>query len=441
MRRRYNFGERPLPSNSNIRRRHFSVVNATLVLFACVCCDVALAQSDVAAAGRTVAPPNERFHVETERDLRVTTAVPTKLETLQIFGFGLYAKNVQPVWIQIENLGDENLWFLPSGVDEGYFTPIETSYRQQNQIPILDWALNRDYFALGMRMQIAPGELRSGYIFTRVDQGTKSFNVDVASKEEQYRLSFFVPVPGLRVDHYEVAWDELYAEDEFKDVDLESLTAEVEALPCCVTDKKGKNNGDPLNLVIVGEGQDVFYAFLRAGWDETEIIYSRSLWKMMRSSIGGSEYRYSPVSALYVYGRPQDIALQKARATIDQRNHLRLWATPLRFDGKPVWIGQISRDIGVRLTSKTITTHKIDPDVDETREFLLEDLVYAQSVSAVGYVGGVGAAPFDQPRGNLTGDPYFTDGLRIVIFLSADPVAIDEIAYFEMGQHPIRVGK
>lgn len=428
-------------NNFYILRRHFSVVKSTVVLVACICCGATLAQSRDDAAGRTVAPPNDRFQVETDRDIRVTTAVPTELETLQIFGFGLYAKNIQPVWIQIENLSDENLWFLPSGVDEGYFTPIETSYRQQNQVPILDWALNRDYFAQGMRMQIGPGDLRSGYIFTRVDQGTKSFNVDVVSKEDQYRLSFFVPVPGLRVDHYEFVWEELYAEDEFEDVDLESLIAEVEALPCCVTDKKGKDKGDPLNLVIVGEGQDVFYAFLRAGWDETETIYSGSLWKMMRSSIGGSEYRYSPVSALYVYGRPQDIALQKARATIDQRNHLRLWATPLRFDGKPVWIGQISRDIGVRLTSKTITTHKIDPDVDETREFLLENLVYAQSVSGVGYVGGVGAATFDEPRGNLTGDPYFTDGLRVVMFLSADAVAIDEIDLVDLGQHPLRVGQ
>jgi hypothetical protein len=430
-----------LPSNFYNRSHQFGFVKATIVLVACISCGATLAQSRNAASGRTVAPPNDRFHVEIERDIRVTTAVPTKMETLQIFGFGLYAKNIQPVWIQIENLSDESLWFLQSGVDEGYFTPIETSYRQQNQIPILDWALNRDYYALGMRMEIGPGDLRSGYIFTRVDQGTKSFNVDVASKEKLYRLSFFVPVPGLRVDHHRIVWEELYAEDEFKDVDLESLTAEIEALPCCVTDKKEKNYGDPLNLAIVGEGQDVFYAFLRAGWDETEVIYSRSIWKTMRSSISGGEYRYSPVSALYVYGRPQDVALQKARASIHQRNHLRLWATPLRFDGKPVWIGQISRDIGVRPTIKTITTHKIDPDVDETREFLLEDLVYAQSVSGVGYVGGVGAATFDEPRGNLTGDPYFTDGLRIVMFLSADPVAIDEIDLIDMGQHPLRVGK
>ena len=416
-------------------------MHATIVFLTIVCCDATLAQNSVDIDGRTAPPPNDRFHVETDRDIRVTTAVPTKAETLQIFGFGLYAKNIQPVWIQIENMGDESLWFLPSGIDEGYFTPIETSYRQQNQIPFLDWALNRDYYALGMRMQIAPGDLRSGYVFTRVDQGTKSFNVDVIGRKEQYRLSFFVPVPGLRVDHHAIAWDELYAEDEFKDVDLEDLTAEIEALPCCVKDKKGEKDGDPLNLVIVGEGQDVFYAFMRADWDETETVYGGSLWRTMRSSISGGEYRYSPVSALYVYGRAQDIALQKARTSIHQRNHLRLWATPLRFDGKPVWIGQISRDIGVRLTTKTITTHKIDPNVDETREYLLENLVYAQSVSGVGYVGGVGAATFEQPRGNLTGDPYFTDGLRIVMFLSGDAVAVDEIEHFDMGQHPLGVGK
>jgi len=424
-----------LPTSYYIRQ--IRLLHTCIVLFACILCGETLAQNQENAVGHTAPPPNDRFHVETERNIRVTAAVPTTAETLQIFGFGLYSKNIQPVWIQIENLSDEGLWFLPSGIDEGYFTPIETSYRQQNRISFLDWALNRDYYALSMRMRIEPGELRSGYVFTRVDQGTKSFNVDVIGKEEQYRLSFFVPVPGLRVDHHKIIWDELYAEDEFKDVNLESLITEIEALPCCVTDKKGKNNGDPLNLVIVGEGLDVFYAFMRAGWDETETIYGGSLWRTMRSSISGGEYRYSPVSALYVYGRAQDVALQRARTSIHQRNHLRLWATPLRFDGKPVWIGQISRDIGVRLTSKTITTHKIDPDVDETREYLLENLVYAQSVSAVGYVGGVGAATFDRPRGNLTGDPYFTDGLRVVVFLSSESVAIDEIDYIDMGHHPL----
>ena len=156
----------------------------------------------------------------------------------------------------------------------------------------------------------------------------------------------------------------------------------------------------------------------------------------MKSSVAGSEYRYSPVSAQYVFGRGQDAALQRARSSIDERNHLRIWLTPMRFEGTPVWIGQISRDIGVRFTTKTITTHKIDPNVDETRDFLVEDLVYSQGLAKIGYVRGVGAASFDEPRGNLTGDPYFTDGLRVVMWVSGSPVGFDEIEIVELGADP-----
>jgi len=71
-------------------------------------------------------------------------------------------------------------------------------------------------------------------------------------------------------------------------------------------------------------------------------------------------------------------------------------------------MGQISRDIGVRWTKKTITTHKIDPDVDETRGYLLEDLAYAQALEKYTFVGGVGEVSYTQPKGNLTGDPWFS---------------------------------
>jgi hypothetical protein len=427
------------PSNNNVqvRVRHVVIISFLFCLY--LVCQQVQGQGHNDVGSQQIAPPNERFYVETERNVRVTTAVPTVSETLQIFGVSLYTRNIQPVWVQIENLGEEKLMFLPTSVDEAYFTPIETSYRRQDRITILDWALTRDYYDMNMGMYIEPGESRSGYIFTRIDEGTKSFNVDIISEKEQFRMSFFVPVPGLRVDHYNIDWEDLYAKEEIRNVDLDGLIAGLEALPCCTTDKKAKSDGDPLNIAIVGNLKDVYYAFMRAGWDETETIYHASLWKTMISAIGGSEYRYSPISALYVYDRAQDAALQKARANIHQRNHLRLWMTPMRFEDKPVWIGQISRDIGVRMTRKTITTHKIDPDVDETREYLLEDLAYAQSLAAFGYVGGVGLALYDQPRSNLTGDPYFTDGLRIVMFVSAEPIAIDEIDYLNLGQHPLLV--
>jgi hypothetical protein len=383
-----------------------------------------------------VSPPNDRIFEKTIGNVRVSTAVPSAEETKQIFGINLYRKNIQPVWVQVENMSEEKLIFLPFGLDKAYFSPIETSFRHQNRIPVLIPETNRFFFDSRLRLRIEAGSKQSGYIFSRVDQGTKSFNVDIISNTNKYLTTFFIPVPGLRVDHYEVDLKKLYSEDELVDVDLEGLVKGIEHLPCCVTDKSQKATGDPLNIAIVGNNKDVYYAFMRAGWDETETLYGGSLWQTIKSSLSGSEYRYSPVSALYVFGRPQDVAFQKARSTIDERNHLRLWISPMRYEGRPVWIGQISRDIGVRLTWKTITTHKIDADVDETREYLLEDLVYAQSLKKFGYVRGVGEYLYDSPRGNLTGDPWFTDGLRVVLIVSGEQTDISEIELLDLGAQP-----
>jgi hypothetical protein len=94
-----------------------------------------------------------------------------------------------------------------------------------------------------------------------------------------------------------------------------------------------------------------------------------------------------------------------------------------------VWFGQISRDIGVRLTDQTwnLTTHKIGPDVDFDRAYLLQDLLMSGFVEKYGYVNGVGAAPASAPRTNLTGDPYYTDGLRAVVFLSNETTSLGAI--------------
>ena len=142
---------------------------------------------------------------------------------------------------------------------------------------------------------------------------------------------------------------------------------------------------------------------------------------------------FSPMSPLYVYGRKQDVAIQRARSTIHMRNHLRIWLSPMRFQGKPVWVGQISRDIGVRFTSKssTLTTHKIDPDVDEARNGLVSDLIYSQALVRFGFVKGVGKAPRNEPRQNLTGDPYYTDGLRVVLWFEDRPLSLTEVEFID----------
>jgi hypothetical protein len=279
----------------------------------------------------------------------------------------------------------------------------------------------------------------SGFIFTRLEEGTKAFNVDVSDAERFDTFTFFIPVPGLNVDHYQVDWANLYPPEQVRDFDApEPLLDAIEEFVCCVKDKSGENNGDPLNLVVIGHPRDVYYSFIRAEWDETESVDRASAWKTMKSFIGGGEYRYSPVSSLYVFGRAQDVAFQMARDNIHERNHLRLWMAPARYQGIPVWLGQISRDIGVRFTRKTITTHKIDPDVDETRESLLENMVYHQALMKFGYARGFEAVPIEAPQGNLTGDPWFSDGYRMVLWVTSQPVALDELEFLDWDLPPER---
>ena len=373
----------------------------------------------------------DRVQSQVKNGVRVSAAVPSAKESRKLFGKDLYKDGIQPVWLRIENNLDQKLNFLPVGLDPAYFTPLEVANLDARPDRAPQLLIDPFFLEQGMLLQVDPGTERSGFTFSRLDEGTKAFNVDIVAEGYFETFTFFVPVPGLNIDHYSVDWQSLYVEQEWRERDADELITLLEKAPCCVTDKKGTGSGDPLNLVLIGRPLDIYTAFIRAGWDETEAIDRSSAWKTFKSFVGGGEYRYSPVSSLYVFNRPQDVAFQKARENIHERNHLRLWMTSSSYQGVPVWLGQISRDIGVRFTTKTITTHKIDPDVDETREFLLENLGYAQSLKRVGYVGGVGTVPLDQPRGNLTGDPWFTDGYRLVLWVSSEPVTLAEIEWLD----------
>jgi hypothetical protein len=212
-----------------------------------------------------------------------------------------------------------------------------------------------------------------------------------------------------------------------QNLDEAAFRAWIETLPCCVLGGDRETPGDPLNVVFVGASPILFPALARQGWHVTEAITTGSIWRTIASSLFGARYRYGPVSPLYMFGRPQDVAVQKARSNVDLRNHMRLWRAPVNVHGTPVWVGQISRDIGVRLTRKTLTTHKIDPEVDGARWYLMQDMFYSQSLLRYAFAKGVGAATPERPRENYTGDPYWTDGLRLVMWLSGEPVSYQKV--------------
>jgi len=266
-------------------------------------------------------------------------------------------------------------------------------------------------------------------VLTNLDQGIKYVNVELISAggAQVRRFTFLAPVPGLKEDYLPLQDKAIYKTEEIRDLGEAAFRSWVEALPCCVLGGDKRTPGDPLNIVFVGERSILIPALVRQGWHVTEAVSVASAWRTIESSVFGSRYRYGPVSPLYVFGRHQDVAFQKARSNVNLRNHMRLWQAPVTMDGTTVWVAQISHDIGVRLTSKTITTHKVDPDMDEARWYLMQDMFYSQSLSRYALAKGVGASLPDKPRVNYTGDPYWTDGLRLVMWLSAEPVSYQRV--------------
>ena len=372
-------------------------------------------------------PFRERAQTQCERNVCVTAVVLSAEESEAVFGLPLYKKGIQPVWLEIDNKDEEEVWFPPVGLDPDYFAPLEVAYMHHGTFSkSTNERMDQYLHGLALRGRIAPGRIRSGFVFTNLDMGTKAFNVDLVGEDQPIRtFTFFMSVPGLRVSHQDVDWESLYQEAEIVSYDNEAdLRRALEDLPCCATNKDGTKQGKPVNLVVIGRGKDLYHKLIRRGWDETESLEKGSTSETQPSSIFAKAYRYAPVSPLHLCGRHQDAAFRKTRKTAEERNHLRLWLSPIRYKGNPVWIGQISRDIKVRYLPNTF---RLEPLVDEARTYILQDLWFSQGLEKFGYVKGVGAASMSEPRLDLEGAPYFTDGYRVVLWLSSRPVSFSDV--------------
>ena len=78
----------------------------------------------------------------------------------------------------------------------------------------------------------------------------------------------------------------------------------------------------------------------------------------------------------------------------------------------------------------------IDPDIDESRRYLVEDLLYSQALNRLGLVKGVGASSKAEPRLNLMDDPYYTDGLRAVMFFEPRPYSLSQLEVLDWERVP-----
>jgi hypothetical protein len=341
-------------------------------------------------------------------------------ESERYFGVSLADKGMQAVWLNVKNSSDGTLYYLPATTDANYYTPPEASRIFRAGLPSeADRKRELLFVQQAMPEAIGPGQSKSGFVLTHREGGIKFVRAGFVGPSLRFEFHFVVQLESKLYAAQKIDFDALPPAAE--DVELASLRAKLEELSCCTSNEEGSRSGDPLNLVVIGSGADAIFPFIERGWRLDEPLDIHSVLRTVSAFIFGTEYTTSPVSPLYVFGRPQDIALQKARNNISLRNHLRVWRAPFTAEGQDVWVGQISRDIGTKLTTQTwsLTTHRISPEVDQDRYYLLQDLLLTGQAYRFGFVKGVGSSSPSDPRKNLGYDPYVTDGLRLVVFLGS----------------------
>ncbi len=404
---------------------------------------------------------------QTQAGVEITITVPDTRASERILGVPVARHGLQIVQVRISNHSERTFRLQFRSMDPRYSTPLEAAarchfsiLRRLSAFGLLGWLfapllllvpfkLITAYWANGCmdglfqelgfhRRPILPGMTAEGLVFTTLEAGTKLVRVylmaisrrtdsptstpeiaNASAHEHDIDLTFSMNVPNLSVDYEHQQLAERSAHAEFEACTVPTLLERLKTVPAVTSNRSGRGHGDPVNLVVIGSFETLLLAFV-GRWDETEAITLSTCWKTVRAFLLGTEYRYSPVSPLYLFGRGQDIALQSIRESINIRLHLRLWLAPFRLHGQPVWVGQVSRDIGVRFTTKVwnLTTHRIDPDIDESREYVLDDLLDDMRVEAAGHVAATTPSTPSAPGRNLTGDPYFTDGQRVVILLA-----------------------
>ena len=356
-----------------------------------------------------------RAERQVDGGVRVSASVPGADETEAIFGVPLYEQGIQPVWLQVENGSDADLRYAPVGTDRFYFSALEVAWKHRGGFSD-DGKLEMEkrFHELTMDRNVPAGETRSGFVFTHARPGAKDVNVDLLSPDNFYYFTFLLRVPGFIPDYANVDFKSIYKAKDVADLDETGLRAALSDLPCCSGETAADTDGDPINIILIGEGKDILYALLRARWVET-------------SGDDASDSRTN-----FFFGRSQDAIFRYGGSAVDDGSYdLRLWMAPMLIEGKQVWMGQLKHIIDHRWIVR-----RPDPDVDNAREFMLQNLWYSQSLLKFAWIAGDEVVPVESWWLSFRGDEYFTDGFRGVFWISGDPVSLLETMAVDWDELP-----
>lgn len=174
------------------------------------------------------------------------------------------------------------------------------------------------------------------------------------------------------------------------------------------------HEGDMVNLIFVAQQKELQNAFERAGWVQTDKWNPIFVWHLMRHGTGDA---HVPMARFYLFGRVQDYsyALPDPQAVVSRRHHLRIWKTNYTQNGTPIWVGSATHDVAIEIAKNgRLINHRIDPKVDEERDFIGGDLTETASVSSQEYLHSV--TPVFEAK-TASGEAYHSDSRILLLDL------------------------
>ena len=191
----------------------------------------------------------------------------------------------------------------------------------------------------------------------------------------------------------------------------------LDSLPKRVSDADG-NPGDRVNFILIGSQEQVQAALKTGGWVLVDRSNGDAVVSGLLASFSKQSYVTLPMSELELFGRAQDFGYAQADPlrVVASRHHFRLWKAPFDLEGRQVWAGAGTHDIGFdRDQRNNGITHKIDPETDGERDYIGESLTQAGMVVKTVYM--TPSDPVTTAK-TATGGEFHSDGRTLLMYLA-----------------------
>ena len=248
----------------------------------------------------------------------------------------------------------------------------------------------------------------AGRLFLGINQSQK----DAGGATGAFHVVIAVTDPGLSTAEASVAGGP-------PETRISSITpALLDEIPRRVSDTD-HNPGDMVNILIVGTEDELVRAFTAAGWVQVDSSVQETVLAGLVDSLQKKDYLTMPMSALYLFNRAQDYGFAHAEPVrvAMSRNHLRAWKSSYDAGGRPIWCIAATHDIGFERDERNNgVTHKIDPAIDNEREYVNATLSGTGLVVARDHL--TPSSPLTEAK-TATGGSFHSDGRILVLVLKS----------------------